>query len=69
MLEGTFTNGMSSIRAYLYKPLLIHALSGTKNGKRVQSNMGAKNHAILMPDGRACMIHCRRDQLIRTVSK
>jgi malonate-semialdehyde dehydrogenase (acetylating)/methylmalonate-semialdehyde dehydrogenase len=27
-------------------------LSGTKNGKRVQSNMGAKNHAILMPDGR-----------------
>jgi len=23
---------------------------GTKNGKRVQSNMGAKNHAILMPD-------------------
>ncbi|KAF5356173.1 hypothetical protein D9756_004093 [Leucocoprinus leucothites] len=23
---------------------------GTQNGKRVQSNMGAKNHAILMPD-------------------
>lgn len=23
---------------------------GTKNGKRVQSNMGAKNHAVLMPD-------------------
>ncbi|KAI0307697.1 methylmalonate-semialdehyde dehydrogenase [Multifurca ochricompacta] len=23
---------------------------GSKNGKRVQSNMGAKNHAILMPD-------------------
>ncbi|PFH54803.1 hypothetical protein AMATHDRAFT_72567 [Amanita thiersii Skay4041] len=23
---------------------------GTKNGKRVQSNMGAKNHAIIMPD-------------------
>ncbi|KAI0271405.1 methylmalonate-semialdehyde dehydrogenase [Gloeopeniophorella convolvens] len=23
---------------------------GTKHGKRVQSNMGAKNHAILMPD-------------------
>ncbi|KAI0316618.1 methylmalonate-semialdehyde dehydrogenase [Amylostereum chailletii] len=23
---------------------------GTSNGKRVQSNMGAKNHAILMPD-------------------
>lgn len=23
---------------------------GTQNGKRVQSNMGAKNHAVLMPD-------------------
>ncbi len=23
---------------------------GTKNGKRVQSNMGAKNHGIIMPD-------------------
>jgi malonate-semialdehyde dehydrogenase (acetylating)/methylmalonate-semialdehyde dehydrogenase len=23
---------------------------GTKNGKRVQSNLGAKNHAVLMPD-------------------
>ncbi|KAG9314240.1 methylmalonate-semialdehyde dehydrogenase [Chiua virens] len=23
---------------------------GTKNGKRVQANMGAKNHAVLMPD-------------------
>lgn len=23
---------------------------GTKNGKRVQSNMGAKNHAVIMPD-------------------
>jgi hypothetical protein len=39
-----------------------------KNGKRVQSNMGAKNHAILMPDGRGCMVNCRRDQLMRTVS-
>jgi malonate-semialdehyde dehydrogenase (acetylating)/methylmalonate-semialdehyde dehydrogenase len=24
---------------------------GTKNGKRVQANLGAKNHAVLMPDG------------------
>jgi malonate-semialdehyde dehydrogenase (acetylating)/methylmalonate-semialdehyde dehydrogenase len=24
--------------------------TGTKHGKRVQSNMGAKNHAIIMPD-------------------
>lgn len=24
---------------------------GTQNGKRVQSNMGAKNHATVMPDG------------------
>ena len=23
---------------------------GTKNGKRVQSNMGAKNHGVVMPD-------------------
>ena len=23
---------------------------GTKNGKRVQSNMGAKNHGVIMPD-------------------
>ena len=23
---------------------------GTKNGKRVQSNLGAKNHATIMPD-------------------
>ena len=23
---------------------------GCKNGKRVQSNMGAKNHGVLMPD-------------------
>ena len=23
---------------------------GTRNGKRVQANLGAKNHAILMPD-------------------
>ena len=23
---------------------------GTKNGKRVQCNMGAKNHAVVMPD-------------------
>ncbi|KAI9461778.1 methylmalonate-semialdehyde dehydrogenase [Boletus coccyginus] len=25
-------------------------IRGTKNGKRVQANMGAKNHAVLMPD-------------------
>ncbi len=23
---------------------------GSKNGKRVQSNMGAKNHGVIMPD-------------------
>ena len=23
---------------------------GSKNGKRVQSNMGAKNHGVVMPD-------------------
>jgi malonate-semialdehyde dehydrogenase (acetylating) / methylmalonate-semialdehyde dehydrogenase len=27
----------------------IHA-RGTKNGKRVQANLGAKNHATIMPD-------------------
>ena len=25
---------------------------GSKNGKRVQSNMGAKNHGVIMPDGK-----------------
>jgi malonate-semialdehyde dehydrogenase (acetylating)/methylmalonate-semialdehyde dehydrogenase len=44
-------------RQVFYLSFIVHALfdtcpSGTKNGKRVQSNMGAKNHAILMPDGR-----------------
>jgi len=29
----------------------IHA-RGTKNGKRVQSNMGAKNHALILPDAK-----------------
>jgi len=29
----------------------IHA-RGTKNGKRVQSNMGAKNHAMILPDAK-----------------
>jgi malonate-semialdehyde dehydrogenase (acetylating)/methylmalonate-semialdehyde dehydrogenase len=29
----------------------IHS-RGTKNGKRVQSNMGAKNHAIILPDAK-----------------
>jgi malonate-semialdehyde dehydrogenase (acetylating)/methylmalonate-semialdehyde dehydrogenase len=24
---------------------------GTRNGKRVQANLGAKNHAVIMPDG------------------
>ena len=48
--------------------LLIHISSGTRNGKRVQSNMGAKNHAILMPDGRASMMHFRCNQLKRMVS-
>jgi malonate-semialdehyde dehydrogenase (acetylating)/methylmalonate-semialdehyde dehydrogenase len=28
---------------YIYK-------TGSANGKRVQSNMGAKNHALVMPD-------------------
>jgi acyl-CoA reductase-like NAD-dependent aldehyde dehydrogenase len=25
--------------------------SGRKTGKRVQANLGAKNHAVVMPDG------------------
>jgi malonate-semialdehyde dehydrogenase (acetylating)/methylmalonate-semialdehyde dehydrogenase len=52
----------------LYKTLLIPGISGTKNGKRVQSNMGAKNHAVLMPDGMSYMIYCRCDQLMPVVS-
>ena len=63
MPEGTSTNGMSFVRALLYMPLLTHTFSGTKNGKRVQSNMGAKNHAILMPDGMCWMTHCQTANL------
>jgi hypothetical protein len=59
VLEGTFTNGMSS--SFVVRSLVDTRLSGTKNGKRVQSNMGAKNHAILMPDGGRWTMHCRRD--------
>ncbi|KAG6381050.1 methylmalonate-semialdehyde dehydrogenase [Boletus reticuloceps] len=32
---------------------------GTKNGKRVQANMGAKNHAVLMPDGEYMLLNTR----------
>jgi malonate-semialdehyde dehydrogenase (acetylating)/methylmalonate-semialdehyde dehydrogenase len=35
--------GSSHVGEYIYK-------RGTQNGKRVQSNMGAKNHAVIMPD-------------------
>lgn len=35
--------GSSKIGEYVYK-------EGCKHGKRVQSNLGAKNHAIIMPD-------------------
>lgn len=35
--------GSSPVGEYIYK-------RGTQNGKRVQSNMGAKNHAVIMPD-------------------
>lgn len=35
--------GSSHIGEYIYK-------KGCENGKRVQSNMGAKNHALVMPD-------------------
>ncbi len=52
----------------LYMPFFDTAFSGTKNGKRVQSNMGAKNHAILMPDGRRWTMHCQCNQLIRMPS-
>jgi hypothetical protein len=52
--EGTFTNGTYFVQAVSCVTLVDTWLSGTKNGKRVQSNMGAKNHAILMPDGTLC---------------
>ena len=45
--------------SYNLNALVDTCLSGTKNGKRVQSNMGAKNHAILMPDGRRWVMHCQ----------
>jgi malonate-semialdehyde dehydrogenase (acetylating)/methylmalonate-semialdehyde dehydrogenase len=35
--------GSSHVGEYIYK-------RGTQNGKRVQSNLGAKNHALVMPD-------------------
>ena len=31
-------------------------VSGTKNGKRVQANLAAKNHAVIMPDGKLIFI-------------
>lgn len=44
-------------RSVIHSVLLVEYAQregrGTSNGKRVQSNMGAKNHAVLMPDG-AC---------------
>lgn len=36
---------------------------GTKNGKRVQANLGAKNHAVIMPDG----IHTRLSFIITCI--
>ena len=30
--------------------MLAHSKRGTAQGKRVQSNMGAKNHAVVLPD-------------------
>ncbi|KAF9015529.1 methylmalonate-semialdehyde dehydrogenase [Cyathus striatus] len=30
---------------------------GTQNGKRVQANLGAKNHAVLMPDGISIIVN------------
>lgn len=38
----TFVGG-NKAGEYIYE-------TGSKNGKRVQANLGAKNHAILMPD-------------------
>lgn len=35
--------GSSNVGEYIYK-------NGCNNGKRVQSNMAAKNHALIMPD-------------------
>ena len=49
------------VSSFSVRSLVDTRLSGTKNGKRVQSNMGAKNHAILMPDGGRWTMHCPRD--------
>lgn len=40
-------------------------LSGTANGKRVQANMGAKNHCVIMPDGEEYFPTLSNRQLIR----
>ena len=33
---------------------MLTSSRGRKTGKRVQANMGAKNHAVIMPDGDYC---------------
>ena len=38
-------------KALLYMTYIGMMNRGTANGKRVQANMGAKNHAVIMPDG------------------
>lgn len=48
IIEFDSTLPLFTINPWLLPPSLTH--SGTKNGKRVQANLGAKNHATVMPD-------------------
>ena len=48
-LGSTFTRGLSPKLSF--RPLVDHITRARQSGKRVQCNMGAKNHAVIMPDG------------------
>ena len=50
--EGTSTRGWLSFHSSRLSEFGIHAFfRGILNGKRVQANLGAKNHAVIMSDG------------------
>lgn len=43
---------MNEMATDSYLVFLFSSFSGTKNGKRVQANLGAKNHGVIMADGK-----------------
>jgi len=48
MLEPISTKGMRLI-------IELADIRATPLGKRVQANLGAKNHAVIMPDGQSSL--------------